>query len=314
MRKNAIAILVLAIIAGILLGSPTLLRAAEETEGVFWSETEPARTGGQLQLTPEQIEHLMERLRKAEPERAEELEKLRKDDPAAFKAKLREILRHRIGRQIRTRTEQGPSERFGGGREERGMMRGGRGGPGRSDGSEGSVLWRGRSRRPKIPAEMMDEYIEWLEEDYPDEAKKLADMKQKNPGLYGTKLRLGFSRYRRIFEASRNNPELAEILKQDLDLKEQRRDLLRKIRTADKDHQKKLTEQLKGIVSSRYDLIVRRKQIEYEKLLERLKELQQEVQKKRGDLGNWKDADFKNRNVEDRVQELTGSAKEFKWE
>jgi hypothetical protein len=307
MRKSPIAILVLAVMAGILLSSPVAVGAAEETEVMFWSETEPARTAGQLQLTPEQIEHLMERLRKAEPERAEELEKLRKDDPAAFKAELRKILRRRIGRQIRTRTEQGPGEHFGGGREERAKMRGGREGP------EGGG-WRSRSRGPRIPAEMMDEYIEWLEENYPDEAKKLADMQQKNPDLYGTKLRLGFSRYRRIFEASRNNPELAEILKQDLDLKEQRRDLLRKIRTADKDHQKKLTEQLKGIVGNRYDLIVRRKQIEYEQMLERLKELQQEVQQKRGDLGNWKDADFKNRNVQDRVQELTGSAKEFKWE
>lgn len=308
MRKSAIAILVLAVMAGILLSSPVAVGAAEETEGVFWSETEPARTGGQLQLTPERIEHLMERLKKAEPERAEELEKLRKDDPAAFEAELRKILRRRIGRQIRTRTERGPSEHFGGGREERAKMRSGREGP------EGGGGWRSRSRGPRIPAEIMDEYIEWLEENYPDEAKKLADMKQKNPGLYGTKLRLGFSMYRKIFEASRTNPELAEILKQDLDLKEQRRDLLRKIRTADKDHQKKLTEQLKGIVGNRYDLIVRRKQIEYEQMLERLKGLQQEVQQKRGDLGNWKDADFKNRNVQDRVQELTGSAKEFKWE
>ncbi len=309
MRKSPIAILVLAVMAGILLSSPTQVRAAEETKVMFWSEPKPkpARTAGQLQLTPEQIEHLMERLRKAEPERAEELEKLRKNDPAAFKAELRKILRRRIGRQIRTRTEQGPGEHFGGGREERAKMRGGREGP------EGGGR-RGRSRRPKIPAEMMDEYIEWFEESYPDEAKKLADMQQKNPDLYGIKLRLGFSMYREIFEASRNNPELAEILKQDLELKEQRRDLLRKIRTADKDHQKKLTEQLKGIVGSRYDLIVRRKQIEYEQMLERLKELQQEVQQKRGDLGNWKDADFKNRNVQDRVQELTGSAKEFKWE
>ena len=61
-----------------------------------------------------------------------------------------------------------------------------------------------------------NEHIEWLEQNYPDEAKKLAELREKDPGLYMRKLGLSLKKYGKIAEASRENPQLAEVLKEDL--------------------------------------------------------------------------------------------------
>ena len=68
-------------------------------------------------------------------------------------------------------------------------------------------------------------------------------------------------------EAEKKNPVLAKILKENLELKWQRRKLLKKIRDADNKNQKKeLIAQLEEVVSKRFDLIVKRKHIEYYRL------------------------------------------------
>jgi len=73
--------------------------------------------------------------------------------------------------------------------------------------------------------------------------------------------------------------QLPEILKEDLALKEKRDNLLRKIRAAgESDEKKELIEQLEEVVGNRFGLIIRRKQIAYEQLRQKLEELKKQVE------------------------------------
>ena len=166
---------------------------------------------------------------------------------------------------------------------------------------------------------MMDrkhgEHFEWMRKNYPEKAKKLTELRQAKPELFKKQLGLSLERYGRIAEAARENPELAKILKESLELKRTRDKLLRKIRAAvDDDEKEELIKQLKEVVSERFDLIVRRKQIEYESLLKKLEWLKKQVEKSEAQADKWKDAKFKNKSVKARIEELMGRTEKFKWD
>lgn len=159
------------------------------------------------------------------------------------------------------------------------------------------------------------EYLEWLGKNYPKEAEKLAELKEKDPELYITKFNLSLAKYGYIFDAWRQNPELAEVLKEDLELRKKRDELLRKIKAATSEKQKKeLTAQLEEVVGSRFDLIVRRKQIAYERLLKRLEELNRQVKESRDEIVEWQDEKFKAENARKRTQDLVGGIVKFNWD
>lgn len=169
-----------------------------------------------------------------------------------------------------------------------------------------------RERMDARRRQMEAEYIEWLAKNYPDEAKKLAAIKDKDPNLYIKKFGLSMEQYGRIFGAAKENPELGEILKEDLELKEKADQLLKKIKSAGSgDEKKELTAQLEQTVSRRFDLIVKRKEIAYSQLLRRLEELKKHVEENKAEITTWKDAKFKEENVKKRVQELISG---FKWD
>ena len=163
------------------------------------------------------------------------------------------------------------------------------------------------SRRPHT-------FVKWLEENYPEKAKKLAELEEKSPKLYRKRLALIYRKYRKIYEA-KDNPKLVEILKEDLDLKDGRDKLLEEIRAGvSEDEKKELVKELADVLSRRFDLIVKRKQIEYERLLERLKELQERVKASEAQVAKWKKAEFKKMSVQGRVEELVGKTEKFRWE
>ena len=167
-----------------------------------------------------------------------------------------------------------------------------------------------RERMDARRHQMQTEYTEWLEKNYPDDAKKLAAIKDRDPNLYIKQLRLSMGKYEVIFRV-RENPELCEILKEDLGLKEKADQLVRKIKSAGKEDEKKeLNTQLEQTVGRRFDLLVRQKEIAYAQLLKRLEELKKRLVEDKAEVTKWKDAKFKEENVKKRVQELiTG----FKW-
>jgi hypothetical protein len=181
----------------------------------------------------------------------------------------------------------------------------------------------GREEFGKIFREQMEsmrqkwqaEYIEWLEKNVPQEAEDLKKHKDKDPEVYSKRLELSIRRYGEIFRASRENPELAVILKEDMRLRDKADELLKKIKAAQaEEEKKKLMAELQEVVSDRFDLIVRQKELEYERLLRRLEELKKEVEKNKAEITKWKDPKVKDENVKKRIEDLLKGLLKFKWD
>jgi hypothetical protein len=161
-------------------------------------------------------------------------------------------------------------------------------------------------------AERHDEYIKWLEKSYPDEAKALAQTKEANPELYLKRLKESFDKYGRLAHAEKNNPEMAKLLREDIEIKSQEQKLLAQIRAAaDESQKKKLTEELQTLVGKRFDVIVAQKQLRYQELNKRLEEMKKEVQKQQTDLDKLKGQ--KNEEVKKRVDGLINKTEEINW-
>ncbi len=181
----------------------------------------------------------------------------------------------------------------------------------------------GREEFGKIIRERIDnwrkrrraEFLESLEKLVPEEAQKLAKLENTNPDLYAEKYELALKKYGRIIEEGRRNPELAEVLIEDLKLKKRRDELLKKIKTVKGENEnKKLVAELEEVVAGRFDLIVRRKQIAYERLLRRLEELRKRIRESRGEIVRWRDDKLKKDNVKQRMQDLLEETPKFSWD
>jgi hypothetical protein len=159
------------------------------------------------------------------------------------------------------------------------------------------------------------EFVEWLKTNYPKEADALARIKEKDPALYVKSHDRLMTQYGSIFRATKSNAELAGILKEDLELKKKRDDLVQKIRQEKSQEAKDaLGKQLRDVVSRRYDLIVRRKEMTYEQLQKRLEDLQKQLKDSRTEIGKWKDPGIKQKNVQQHIESLTDGKLAFKWD
>ena len=159
------------------------------------------------------------------------------------------------------------------------------------------------------------EYTIWLATNYPDEAAKLKDLQEKNPEQYMRAVMVSGRKFWPIFQASKDNPQLEPILKEQLTLREKRADLLKQIKaTADEKKKKELTGGLEKIVAQQFDLIVKRKQLGCEDLAKKLEELKKEVDQKKAEIEQWKGKDFKSEQVKKRVNELLNETERFEWE
>ena len=239
-------------------------------------------------LTDQTVERIMQRLAETDPEKAEELQKLRDKDTDEFKRQLRNIQRERFAEHRRP-AEPGfvMDDRPSGGRRRRGEMR-----------------------------QRFVEYLEELEKIYPEEAKKLAEMKEKQPDVYRRRVGLSYRRYGRIVEKAKDDPNLAQVLKENFELKKERNELVEKIKAAsDEGKKKKLNRELEEVLSKRFDALVKWKQMEYELLLERLERLKEEIKKSKVNIKKWKDDKFKEENIKAHIKELLSPEKDkkFRW-
>jgi len=90
----------------------------EKNKEDIWTEEEPRgpgpggpRRGPMFDLTEEEIERIMKSLTESNPEKAKELEKLRKEDPRKFQDQLREHGREEFGKIVRERIEKWKEQR-----------------------------------------------------------------------------------------------------------------------------------------------------------------------------------------------------------
>jgi hypothetical protein len=279
----------------------------------IWSEDAAKGEPGRLELTKERIERIMNQLAKTDPAKAEELKQLQAKDPEKFKAELREVMREQFGKRFRERME----ERSGQHMKEGGKPFGPGGMP-----PDSCNMPPGPGGMPFGPGGMppgvgmpwrYDKYLNWLKENYAEEAKKLAELSTKDANLYSKQLELSLKKYGRIAEAARENPQLAAVLKEDLALKQQQDKLLGEIKAAGNNEKEESVKELKEVLNHRFDAILKRKQIEYEQLLKKLEGLKKEVEQRKAKVEKWKDAGFKNESVKARLEELLGKTGEFKW-
>lgn len=281
-----------------------------------WDANEPSPWAKYFQLTEEGVEHFMGKIAESNPEKAAELEKLRQEDPNSFEAELRKAVRKQMRSHFKDRKSR--KDRGGEGGKSRGGSRGEqgkRGGKGYHGGPTESP--RGVETDPEMARlhRRHGEHLEWLKENYPELAEGLTDLREKKPELYMKKLGRGFGNYWRIADAEKENPELAGILKDDLELKNRRDELVKSIKASadDTDKAGSLGE-LEDVLGERYDLILRQKQIRYEQLSKKLERFKDKVRKSESNVEKWKDAEFKKVNVKARIDELLGGKETFKWE
>ena len=309
-----------ALVAAVALVSLTPATQAAEADEDIWSEEQP-ETQRRFRLGDERIEEFLGQLAEAHPERAAELRKLRKSNPEQFRKELRETFteRRRVGGhpgdESRGEGRGGAHERPGRGpgrmrgRPEMEAGSGPRSGGGRGDRGGRRERWRERIERRH------DEYIEWLKKNFPEEAKKLTRLHEKDPEdpeAYIQKVMASRDKFEEIMEAQERNPELAEVLKEELELKRDRAKLLEKIREAKGKQRKKLVQKLEEVVNTRFDLIVRKKQLRYEHLLRRLERLQKEVKQREAEVENLKSK--KAQIIQERLEELTSKAEKIDWD
>jgi hypothetical protein len=241
----------------------------------------------EFEPTPEQTDHILAELKEKNPQEANELAKLRTKDPNAFKVELRNHMREQFMSHMR-QPQQGQMP----------MMQG----PGAD------------FMREKIQ-ERTDEFLKCLKENYPDEATKLEQIKKDNPDQYMRAMMISGKKYGPICQALKDDPNLAKVLKQQLELKNKRTELLKQIKsTAGEKEKKAMTAELEQIVGQQFDLIVKRKQMAYEDLTRKLADLQNEVNQKKAEVERWKTKDFKNQRVKERVNELLTEPERFEWD
>jgi len=291
----------LALLVGLLViaGPAACFAAQPQDSNNIWLDEKAGRGAGRFELKDEAIERIMQRIRRADPQRADELAKLRTQDPDAFKNKLRAAMREQFGRRMQQQRAERPEQ-----------MRGHR---------EPAMRLKGQVPQREMMRERMREqnaeYIEWLGQNFPDEAEKLEQLQKEKPELYMRKLMVSLKKYGRIFRASKDNPELAAVLKKDMALKQRRHELTSRIKsTTDKSAKDVLISELEDVIGRRFDLIVKRKQIAYEQLAKKLEELQKEVKSREADVEKWKSPQFKEQNVKARVKELLSQTGKFDWQ
>jgi hypothetical protein len=253
-------------------------------------------------LTPAQMDHMLAEIKEKNPQDANELTQLRQKDPNAFKNELRNRMREQF--MSRMLEQKGPQQGGPAGQPHAAAP----GAPPKA-GHDGPDFMRERIQ------ERTDEYLKCLKENYPDEATKLEQLKKDNPDQYVRALMISGKKYGRICEAVKDDPNLAKVLKQQMELKDKRAELLKQIRaTTDEKQKKTLTADLEQIVGQQFDLIVKRKQMAYEDLTKKLADLQKEVDQKKTDVEKWKSKDFKSQRIKERVTELLNEKEKFEWD
>jgi len=143
---------------------------------------------------------------------------------------------------------------------------------------QGQALWW----QEELQAQQQ-KFLAWLKEAYPERERQLT--KLGNADEYWQRFGALYKKYGTVAATQNRNPELAAVLKEDLDLVDKRDELLAQIRKANRWNRPKLTKELEEVVSKRFDLIVLKKHLQYDELRRRIEGLRRELESKEHELG-----------------------------
>ena len=204
-NKSYRQVLVCMALVVVFLGAGPWVSVVKAEEDIW--EANPER----MKLTGERIEHLLNTIAEKDPQLAERLRDLRAENPQAFRNEIREIARERFGNARRGNQERDGHDRNGDGRSTR-SDRSHRGEPGMAgkpgmSSRGGGMLGMGtRSHAGGMKERMQkrhEDYIKWLEENYPDEAKQLAQLREKSPEKYLKRVTASREKYGQIMKAEK---------------------------------------------------------------------------------------------------------------
>lgn len=147
-----------------------------------------------------------------------------------------------------------------------------------------------------------EEFLTWLDKNYPDKHEELMELLDTQPKRFANRIGGVIRTYDPIRYAQKHNPPLAEVLQEDLILQHRRNRLLGEIQNADEKDREELLKQLEEVVATRFDIIIRKKELQIEALRKRLKKLEKGLEKKAGELETLKTE--KDNNVDKRMKEL----------
>ena len=217
---------------------------------------------GQVELSAERLEQFVKYMAKDDNNRQKELKDLYENDRDKFWSEAREFFRKQRG--------------------------------------EGGSRWREAVQRQH------DEFLAWLKkkENFPEAGNKLSQLRtdEKKAEEYSKQFSKAREKYWHIFETDKRNEELAGVLKEEVRLNDYRDKIIRDIHRAHRSKRKKLVDELRKVVSSRFDLIIRKKQLQFEELRKRLERLRKELETREKEM----DSLLKNKEaaVDGRVQKL----------
>ena len=155
-------------------------------------------------------------------------------------------------------------------------------------------------------------FFQWLEKNYPKRADRLKELGNKDPEKFTQQLEHAVKVYEPIQRAEKNNNQkLAKVLRKDVELKLRRDQLLRKLPSTPEDQRQPLLDELKEVVSARFDVIIQQKQLEYNQIRNRMDWLNKKLEKHGNELQKLKDE--KDQSVEKRMKELVEGKIEIDW-
>jgi hypothetical protein len=234
-------------------------------------------------LTEQQIDRFLARLSQTNAERAGELEKMRITNPQQFRWEIREEMANRFFQSTRqpaaADTKPAPSA------------------------PPAAV--------PAPPSEAVQkrhgELIVWLEKNFPRQAGEL----KANPSPSAERITELLNRYDPVMRAERSNPPLAEVMIEDIKTQIRCDELLMDLPYANPEEREAIIKELDELTAKRFDLIVRKRELQHELLRRRLNRLQQELDTQKQEMDLLKSA--KEPSVKQRVKELVERTDKTNW-
>lgn len=251
-------------------------QAAEQD---IWQEV-IFESADKFELSDSKVQSIFEEIRRTDPQKAQSLEKLRKEDPKKFL----EVIWLEIGTALQSTPKSDPLTA-----------------PNTTKQSE----WQEQLQRRYAS------FMEWFAKEFPADHAELLKVQDADTEKYVQRVMDLMAIYEPIQRAQKYNPPLAAVLKQDLDLQKKRDALLLQIRTAVSDEQPRLQKELETLVAARFDIIVQKKELLHESLRVRLEKLSQQLDQQALELENLKKN--KAQSVEAHVKELLSRSEKMTW-
>lgn len=153
--------------------------------------------------------------------------------------------------------------------------------------------------------------LSWLEKNYPEKAEELKKIGNNQPDKFVQKIGQAMKVYGPVQKADKNNPELAKVLRKDIELQARRNHLLHQLHSAKEDQRPEFLKELKEVVAARFDVIIQKKQIEYDHIRKRLDLLNKKLEQHGNELQKLKDE--KDQSVDQRMKELIDGKVKMNW-